>query len=43
MLELKKKIGCKSFKWFMENVHSIPVPDEINDYKFDDAVKNKTL
>ena len=31
-LELKKNLGCKSFRWFLENVHpKMGVPDEIRD------------
>jgi polypeptide N-acetylgalactosaminyltransferase len=37
-LEIKKRIGCKSFKWYIENVYpDIKIPDELKD------PKNETL
>lgn len=31
-LEIKKKIGCKSFDWFVKNVYpKVPIPDNIRD------------
>ena len=31
-LEIKKKIGCKPFHWFIDNIFpNFPIPDEIKD------------
>lgn len=31
-IEIRKKIGCKPFKWFIDNVYpNVPIPDEIRD------------
>ena len=31
-LELRKKLGCKSFKWFLDNIYpELPLPNE-NDW-----------
>lgn len=31
-IAIRKKIGCKPFKWFIDNVYpNVPIPDEIRD------------
>jgi hypothetical protein len=33
-LELKKKLGCKSFKWFLETMHpKMPFPEHVRDFE----------
>ena len=32
-MELKKKLGCKSFKWFLETLHpKMPFPENVRDF-----------
>ncbi|KAL7011728.1 hypothetical protein ACKWTF_014411 [Chironomus riparius] len=39
-MELKKKLGCKSFKWFLETLHpKMPLPEHVRD--FDDEERQK--
>ena len=39
-MELKKKLGCKSFKWFLETLHpKMPFPEHVRD--FDEEERQK--
>ena len=41
-LELKKKLRCKSFKWFLETLHpKMPIPENVKDFDEQERIKNE--